>query len=311
MARIIYQEFDIPIEPKKVRSPKKFKKIVNCCFINTIFLMKQKKDDFHEQNLTSFSTRVYYYALKEILQITSNFITWAFIFDDYIGMHHDNREETCERVLQIGYGNLSPRKEEVLRPLEALFSEILESIKKQSTNKWQKRFIDSIRNWFVFTNILMQHKMNDTIPTVTEFICYRWFDAASDMFLPQSFHFEIVMQHLVHAVGSVIFSINDIFSYEKETRENHLNLVAAIKNEMKVQVQEAIDKTYDFARAQIQRYFLLRNQLHHFYDMNDEVIKKFINGFDHVVRGIYDYHFKESRYFKNLPLKTNSLTKLQ
>ncbi|RWS13146.1 terpene synthase-like protein [Dinothrombium tinctorium] len=318
MARIIYQELDIPVEPKISSFAEEIQEKCELLFCKYNIFDEAKKDDFHEQNLTSFSTRVYNYASKEILQITSNFLTWAFIFDDHLETHHDDREETCERVLQIGYGNLSPKEGEVLQPLEALFSEIWDSIKKQSTNEWQKRFIDSIRNWFVFTNILMQHKMNATILTVAEFISYRWFDAASDMainliefamqkFLPQSFYFEIVMQHLVHAVGSVFFSINEIFSYEKDTRENHLNLAAAIKNEMKVEVQEAINKAYDFARAQIQSYFLLRNQLHHFYDVNDEVLKKFINGLDHVVRGTYDYHFDGSRYFKNLPFKTNSL----
>ncbi|RWS05019.1 terpene synthase-like protein [Dinothrombium tinctorium] len=318
MTKIIYQELDIPIEPKISSFAEEIQENCELLFYKYNIFDEAKKRDFHEQNLTTFSTRVYNYASKEVLQIISNFLTWTFIFDDYIETYHDDREETCERVFQILYGNLSSKEGDLLRPLEALFSEIWDSIKQRSPHDWQKRFIDSIRNWFVFTNILMKHKMNGTIPTVTEFISYRWFDAASDMtinliefgvqkFLPQSFLFEMVIQHLVHAVGNAFFSTNEIFSYEKDAREKHLNLVASIKNEMKIEVQEAIDRAYDFARAQIQSYFLLRNQLHHFYDMNDEVIKNFIYGMDQMIRGTYDYHFDGSRYFKNLPFETNSL----
>ncbi|RWS11047.1 hypothetical protein B4U79_18055 [Dinothrombium tinctorium] len=106
---------------------------------------------------------------------------WAFVFDDYIETHHDEREETCECVLQIGYGNLSPKEGEMMRPLEVIFSELWNSIKQRSSHEWQKRFIDSIRNWFVFTQALMKHKVNDKIPTIAEFISYRWFEAANDM----------------------------------------------------------------------------------------------------------------------------------
>ncbi|RWR99455.1 hypothetical protein B4U79_18780, partial [Dinothrombium tinctorium] len=97
---------------------------------------------FHEEKLTYYSTRAYHYASKEVLQIVTNINTWAFIFDDYIEKHHDEREEACERVLKIAYGNLSPKEGEMMRPFEALFSEILDSIKQRSPHEWQKRFID-------------------------------------------------------------------------------------------------------------------------------------------------------------------------
>ncbi|RWS04340.1 terpene synthase-like protein [Dinothrombium tinctorium] len=318
MTKIVYQELDIPVESKISSFAEEIQENCELLFYKYNIFDETKKSEFHEQKITTFPTRVYNYASKEILQIVSNFLAWTFVFDDYIETHHYDRDETCERVLQIGYGNLSLKEGEALRSLEALFSEIWNSIKKQSPNEWQKRFIDSIRNWFVFTNILMKHKMNGTIPTMAEFISYRWFDAASDMainliefamekFLPQSFHNEMVIQHLVHANGNVIGAINDIFSYEKDIRaDNNLNFVEVMKNEMKIEVQEAIDRRYDFTRAQIQSYFLLRKQLNRIFDPNDEVIKKYVDGMDSLMRGHYDFYFDGNRYFEICPFKSDS-----
>ncbi|RWS05662.1 pentalenene synthase-like protein [Dinothrombium tinctorium] len=318
MAKIIYQELDIPIESKLNSFADEIQENCELLFDKYNIFDEAKKNDFHEQKLTFYASRGFHYASKEVLQILANYFTWGFIFDDYMETHHNEREETCQRVLQIGNGNLCLKEGELLRPLEELFSEIWDSIKQRSPNEWQKRFIDALRNWFVFVHILMNHKVNDTNPTLAEYISYRWFDFGSDMiilmiefamqkFLPQSYHKEMVMQHIVHALGNVIASINDIFSYEKETRAgNHLNLVAVIKNEMKIEVQEAMDRAYDFNRVQIQSYFSLRKQLNRIFDPNDEVIKKYVNGMDTLMRGNYDFYFDGNRYFENCPFKSDS-----
>ncbi|RWS01020.1 hypothetical protein B4U79_16780 [Dinothrombium tinctorium] len=316
MAKIIYQKLDIPIESRISPFAEECQEMCELLFDKYNIFDEEMTRRFHEQKLTYFATLAYHYASKEVIQIISNYIAWAFVFDDYIETHHDEREETCERVLQIAYGNLTPKEGE-MRPLEALFSEIWDSIKKLSPHKWQKRFIGRIRTWFFFAQALMKHKVNDTIPSKAEYLSYRWFDAANDMvinliefamqkFFPQSFHSEMVIQHLVHAAGDAIVSINEIFSYEKEIRAKHLNLVTMVKNEKKIEVQEAIDRIYVFSRAQFQTYFALRKQFNRFYDMTDEVMRKYLYGMDYVTRGGYDCHFYGNRYFKNMPFKIDS-----
>ncbi|RWR99221.1 hypothetical protein B4U79_18819, partial [Dinothrombium tinctorium] len=142
MAKIIYQELDIPIEPKISPFAEECQEICDLLFYKYNIFDEEMTSHFHEEKLTYYSTRAYHYASKEVLQIVTNINTWAFIFDDYIEKHHDEREEACERVLKIAYGNLSPKEGEMMRPFEALFSEILDSIKQRSPHEWQKRFID-------------------------------------------------------------------------------------------------------------------------------------------------------------------------
>ncbi|RWS01140.1 hypothetical protein B4U79_18597 [Dinothrombium tinctorium] len=116
MAKIIYQELDIPIEPKISPLAKECQEMCELLLDKYNIFDEGMRRHFHERKLIFYSTRAYHYASKEVLQIITNINTWAFIFDDYIETHHNEREETCEHVLQIGYGNLSPKEGEMMRP---------------------------------------------------------------------------------------------------------------------------------------------------------------------------------------------------
>ncbi|RWS03930.1 metalloproteinase precursor-like protein [Dinothrombium tinctorium] len=263
MPRYVYQEIDIPYESKKRPFDGDFQNETRKLFLKHNALTEREKEKFDKEKLTYTADKIYHYARPEVFQTLCDYLVWAFIYDDYLEtLGEAEAEEAIERIMKIGRGELVSNGKQ-LHPLEAVFIDIWASMTKLSPVEWQQRFLKSIYKWLAFAKIFATYNRAGETQSVAQFTGFRWFDIGTDFmldliefasqkFLSSSVREDSVLRYLQHTLGNIIYTTNDIYSFEKELKLGlRSNSIIVYADEYDIPEQEALDKAFVFLRGQL------------------------------------------------------------
>ncbi|RWS08250.1 terpene synthase-like protein [Dinothrombium tinctorium] len=310
MPKYVYQEIELPFESKTRTFCGDFQNETRKLFLKFDALNGEQLEKFDSEKLTYTADKIFHYAKREVFQVLCDYLAWAFVFDDYLEtLDEEAAEEAIETAMKIGNGELVLNGNVEFYPLYAVFSDIWSRMAQVSPLEWQQRFMKSIYKWLAFAKIFGFHNRAGETQSVAQFSAFRWFDIGTDFmldliefssqkFLPASVREDSVLKYLQHTLGNIIYTTNDIFSFEKELNLGLLsNSVIVYAKEYEIPEQEALDKAFNFLRGQIKSYVALQKQMHQFIDCDNDVVQSYIHGMNYIIRGNYDLCRKSVRYY--------------
>jgi len=194
----------------------------------------------------------------------------------------------------------------------AALSDFWQRITLLTEERWQKKFIKSIKDMFEGGYWQFEHLLLGKKPRFEEYLKVRqYFGAAhlstdalegiSGIDLPQYVYEDPEVHRLTEIARNTICFSNDLFSFGKETQEVNngaiFNLVMIVKDKYDLTVEQAIQKTADIHDQLIREFLSLSKRVYKFGQAVDQVLKTYVDALGILQRGNIEWSTREtSRY---------------
>lgn len=256
------------------------------------------------------AARAYPDALREELQIVSDWNTWLFMLDDQcdeggIGKQPDQLAQLfASFVVLLQGGDDSVSK----IPLAQALVNLRQRLSQKATAAWMLRFIASTQDYFAACHWEATNRAHRIVPDVASYIAMRplsgglntdvdLIDITERINLPPEVRTHPTIQALTLMANNVVCWSNDIFSLEKEMQRGDVhNLVLVLRHADHLTLQEAIDRAAAMHDAEVRAFIELAAMLPSFDPAINADLSRYVSILRSWMRGNLDWSHATGRY---------------
>ncbi|MFI7344038.1 hypothetical protein ACIBUY_39615 [Streptomyces sp. NPDC050085] len=251
--------------------------------------------------------RMYPTAPWPLLGSIGQIIVWLFLYDDRLDpggtpSAHDEFVRSTEQALtEAGPGGSA---DPVVRCLASWRAEVESTV---PAAWWQNCVADLVE---VVRSIAREHRAQD-FPSLDAYRSARlhtsgWTlltdlaELADDAVLPQSMRHLPMVRQLRVTAGDVACAVNDLLSLGKEIKAGEChNQVLIVRREEECTLQEAIERTENWAAGRLRDYLNLRGALVSDSHVRQRaLVDRYATGMENLMRGSLDWSIGTSRYLQ-------------
>ncbi|KAF9644644.1 terpenoid synthase [Thelephora ganbajun] len=256
--------------------------------------------------LELLAAHAYPYADREGYRTSCDYMNLTFILDDY----SDDEGGRGARAVSDSFMNAlkDPTRDDGT-PFAKLAREFKERLNTTSTTARQ-RFIDTFDHYLDYTVREAENREHGTILNSKDLTELRRGNSGVDVAFsvtecilsidlqPKVFDHP-VLSTLRKLAGQIVFTINDIYSYNKEQASGHSanNFITVIKEERGVESQEAFDVAGQFFENDVQEFLRCKDLLPSWGPEVDEAVSRYVTGLECWVGGSLEWSLSGHRYF--------------
>jgi hypothetical protein len=304
--------------------PSKINPLVEEADQHTAYWVKQfdlvaSDDVLHAYRREKFAwmvSRMFPHANADALFAFCDLNTFLFFLDDLFdhqGMEAGFKNETkFKQFVHKLTGILRYNQKTTLSkdgPIFAAFGELWQRLKEIGSSSWQKQFISSIDAIFDAAIWQFENECRNILPSLSDYMLKRQYLGAANVAtdtipiagninLPDHVYNNKVVHRLTELCRNTVCWSNDLFSFSKEmSHQDQYNLVAILKRERDLSLEEAITATIHIHDEQVREFLVLANVATMFSDSENEQLLQYIDALATLMRGNIDWSFQEtSRY---------------
>lgn len=253
------------------------------------------------------AARTYPTADPDLLQLTSDMLTWFFVSDD----QYDERQLGASpqklkkifanfvRILESGSRRLA------ISPLGAALLDLRERLTQRADSVWLTRFTASMSLYFHGCLQEAENRQAQLTPEFDEYCqirrasvgtypCFDLFELAMKQRCPEALIQAPALAALRDLATDAVAWINDIVSYQKESSfSDPHNMISVLMNDCGISQAEACDKTVEIINEQLDSFIHLAGKAR---TPQDAAENEYIEGLESWIRGVYDWSFTSERY---------------
>jgi hypothetical protein len=197
----------------------------------------------------------------------------------------------------------------------AALSDFWQRITMLTDERWQNKFIKSIKDMFEGGYWQFEHLLLGKKPQFEEYIKVRQYFGAAHLStdalegiagidLPQYVYEDPMVHRLTEIARNTICFSNDLFSFGKETQEMNngaeFNLVTIVKEKYHLTIEEAIQKTADIHDELIREFIFLSGNVYRFDEAVNETLKTYVDALGVLQRGNIEWSTRETKRYPHI-----------
>ncbi|KAM6489993.1 terpene synthase [Amanita muscaria] len=187
-------------------------------------------------------------------------------------------------------------------------------MEQASSTAFKERFMVSMKEYFQGVREQVEARIQNRNTDTEEYMTIRWHssgivpslllaDFCRGAYLPDYVHNHPTFNSLRRAAGEHVIYVNDIVSYDRESREDSHNLVCVVMKTKGYSLQEAMDFVGQRANECIDRFEYARQKLPSWGPEVDTIVADFTAGYEHWVSGHLHWALSSERYFGDIKNK--------
>lgn len=197
----------------------------------------------------------------------------------------------------------------------AALSDFWQRITFLTEERWQNKFIKSIKDMFEGGYWQFEHLLLGKKPQLEEYMKVRQYFGAAHLStdalegiagidLPQYVYDDPAVHRLTEIARNTICFSNDLFSFGKETMEMNngavFNLVMIVKERYDLTIEQAIGKTADIHDELIKEFISLSELVYQFDEPVNQTLKTYVDALGVLQRGNIEWSTLETKRYPHI-----------
>ncbi|RDW76199.1 hypothetical protein BP5796_07020 [Coleophoma crateriformis] len=272
---------------------------------------------FEAADFPSFVAHVYPWATGSELDLLTDFIGWAWLWDDLFdksSLHNTALQELVSNIR--AYDDIIEGKRTKIAdvPMMAAFRQLINRINSIASEIWRERHCTHWKATFRGFEQEAENNARKLTPTMHEYlslrraaagtdVCFDWIEAAGHFELPAHIHADPIFLNLRFDAQDVVNMTNDIFSADNESRDGNTdNLILVLTHHQSCSSRRASELAHEIIAGKIESF---QRHEREFYTTNsytalapqDQVnTVSFIDSMKYWMRGSLEWHLRSPRY---------------
>lgn len=271
-----------------------------------ILPLERQQRQFSKSSLELLASHAYPYADLEGCRTSCDYMNLTFILDDY----SDEEGKSGTRGMSDSFMNaLKDPNWDDGSEFARLAREFRWRLNSTSATARQ-RFIETFDSYLDDTVLEAEIREHGNVLNLKDFMELRRGNSGVDVAFsviecvlaidlqPEVFDHP-TLSAMRKLAGHMVFTINDIYSYNKEQAAGHSanNLITVIKEERGIELQEAFDIAGQFFENDVEAFLRLKELLPRWGPEVDEAVARYVTGLECWVGGSLEWSLSGGRYF--------------
>ena len=256
------------------------------------------------------AARAYPMAPLEALELTADWVSWLFLFDDCCDEMAPGRSPDGLHELQkhlhaaVHREKLTPEAP----PIALALRDVLQRIEERGLEETSSRFRRNVIDYLAANRWEAHNRSRNIVPRLSDYCamrpltgavysCFELLDITDGIRLPPEVRAHPDLKLLERSANSIICWCNDVLSVEKEMRHGDVhNLVLAIQHELNCALPEAIDRAVKIHNTEVHAFVELAARRARFDSVTEAHLERYIAGLSSWIRANLDWSLTAVRY---------------